>query len=61
MMLQLLVGMLLGAMVSTETGRSIGNQVGNAAIGGLKKVAGVAFPEESAGKEDAHETDPDVM
>ena len=26
MMLQLLVGMLLGAMVSTETGRSIGNQ-----------------------------------
>lgn len=58
MMLQLLVGMLLGAMVSTETGRSIGNQVGNAAIGGLKKVTGAAFPEESAGKEDAHETDP---
>lgn len=55
MMLQLLVGMLLGAMVSTETGRSIGNQVGNAAIGGLKKVAGAALPEESAGKEDTHE------
>ena len=57
MMLQLLVGMLLGAMVSTETGRSIGNQVGNAAISGLKKVAGVALPEEGAGKEDAHEAD----
>lgn len=61
MMLQLLVGMLLGAMVSTETGRSIGNQVGNAAIGGLKKVAGAVLPEESVGKEDAHEADPDAM
>lgn len=61
MMLQLLVGMLLGAMVSTETGRSIGNQVGNAAIGGLKKVAGAALPEENVGKEDAHEADPDAM
>lgn len=60
-MLQLLVGMLLGAMVSTETGRSIGNQVGNAAIGGLKKVAGAALPEKSVGKEDAHEADPDAM
>lgn len=61
MMLQLLVGMLLGAMVSTETGRSIGNQVGNAAIGGLKKVAGAALPEKSVGKEGAHEADPDAM
>ena len=61
MMLQLLVGMLLGAMISTETGRSIGNQVGNAAIGGLKKVAGAALPEESVGKEGAHEADPDAM
>lgn len=61
MMLQLLVGMLLGAMVSTETGRSIGNQVGNAAIGGLKKVTGAAFPEESARKEDTHEADSEAV
>ncbi len=61
MMLQLLVGMLLGAMVSTETGRSIGNQVGNAAIGGLKKVAGAALPEERVGKEDAHEADSEAV
>lgn len=61
MMLQLLVGMLLGAMVSTETGRSIGNQVGNAAIGSLKKVAGAALPEESARKEDTHEADSEVV
>ena len=61
MMLQLLVGMLLGAMVSTETGRSIGNQVGNAAIGGLKKVAGVALPEESSEKEEAHEADREAV
>lgn len=61
MMLQLLVGMLLGAMVSTETGRSIGNQVGNAAIGGLKKVAGAAFPEESSEKEEAHEADREAV
>lgn len=33
--MQLLIGMLLGAMVSTPTGRSIGNQIGDAA---LKKV-----------------------
>lgn len=61
MMLQLLVGMLLGAMVSTETGRSIGNQVGNAAISGLKKVAGAALPEESAEKEEAHEADRETV
>lgn len=61
MMLQLLVGMLLGAMVSTETGRSIGNQVGNAAIGGLKKVTGAAFPEESARKEDTYEADSEAV
>ena len=61
MMLQLLVGMLLGAMVSTETGRSIGNQVGNAAIGGLKKVAGAALPEDSVGKEDAHGADRETV
>ena len=34
-MVQLLIGMLLGAMVATPTGRSIGNQIGDAA---LKKV-----------------------
>lgn len=61
MMLQLLVGMLLGAMVSTETGRSIGNQVGNAAISGLKKVAGAALPEESSEKEEAHEADRETV
>lgn len=61
MMLQLLVGMLLGAMVSTETGRSIGNQVGNAAIGGLKKVAGAALPEENSEKEETHEADPEAV
>lgn len=61
MMLQLLVGMLLGAMVSTETGRSIGNQVGNAAIGSLKKVAGAALPKESARKEDTHEADSEAV
>lgn len=32
------MGMLLGAMVSTETGRDIGNQLGNAAIAGAKKA-----------------------
>ena len=31
-MMQLLIGMLLGAMVSTPTGRSIGNQIGDAAL-----------------------------
>lgn len=61
MMLQLLVGVLLGAMVSTETGRSIGNQVGNAAIGGLKKVTGAALPEESSEKEEAHEADRETV
>lgn len=34
-MMQLLIGMLLGAMISTPTGRSIGNRIGDAA---LKKV-----------------------
>ena len=61
MMLQLLVGMLLGAMVSTETGRSIGNQLGDAAIGGLKKVAGAAIPTNETRKEDAHEADSETV
>ena len=34
-MVQLLIGMLLGVMAATPTGRSIGNQIGDAA---LKKV-----------------------
>ena len=37
-MMQLLIGMLLGAMVSTPTGRSIGNQIGDAAINKIKDV-----------------------
>lgn len=37
-MMQLLIGMLLGAMVATPTGRSIGNQIGDAAISNLKDV-----------------------
>lgn len=61
MMLQLLVGMLLGAMVSTETGRSIGNQLGDAAIGGLKKVAGAAILTNETREEDAHEADSETV
>ena len=37
-MVQLLIGMLLGAMVSTSTGRSIGNQIGDAAMKKVKDV-----------------------
>ena len=37
-MMQLLIGMLLGAMVSTPTGRSIGNQIGDAAMKKVKDV-----------------------
>ena len=37
-MMQLLIGMLLGAMVSTPTGRSIGNQIGDAALKKVKDV-----------------------
>lgn len=47
-MMQLLIGMLLGAMVATPTGRSIGNQIGDAAINKLKDV--VQTP--PGGKED---------
>lgn len=35
-MVQLLIGMLLGAMVATPTGRSIGNQIGDAATRKVK-------------------------
>ena len=37
-MMQLLIGMLLGAMVATPTGRSIGNQIGDAAMKKVKDV-----------------------
>lgn len=37
-MVQLLIGMLLGAMVATPTGRSIGNQIGDAAMKKVKDV-----------------------
>ena len=37
-MVQLLIGMLLGAMVATPTGRIIGNQIGDAAIAEIKKA-----------------------
>ena len=49
-MMQLLIGMLLGAMVSTPTGRSIGNQIGNAAIDKVKE----AIKAPTAGEEDNH-------
>ena len=37
-MMQLLIGMLLGVMAATPTGRSIGNQIGNAAIEKVKEA-----------------------
>lgn len=49
-MVQLLIGMLLGAMATTPTGRSIGNQIGNAAIDKVKE----AMKAPTAGKEDNH-------
>lgn len=49
-MVQLLIGMLLGAMAATPTGRSIGNQIGNAAIDKVKK----AMKAPTAGEEDNH-------
>lgn len=41
-MAELLIGMLLGAMVATPTGRSIGNQVGDVMVAAAKKAAGAA-------------------
>ena len=52
-MMQLLIGMLLGAMVATPTGRSISNQIGDAALAEIKK----AMPKptaESEGKDETH-------
>lgn len=52
-MMQLLLGILLGAMVSTETGRKIGNQVGDVAIAGVKQM--IKSP--TGETEEAHEVD----
>lgn len=49
-MVQLLIGMLLGVMATTPTGRSIGNQIGNAAIDKVKE----AMKAPTAGEEDKH-------
>lgn len=51
-MVQLLIGMLLGAMVATPTGRSIGNQIGDAAPAEIKK----AMPKPTAESEEENET-----
>lgn len=51
-MVQLLIGMLLGAMVATPTGRSIGNQIGDAAIAEIKKV----MPRPTTENEEENET-----
>ncbi len=50
-MVQLLIGMLLGAMVATPTGRSIGNQIGDTAIAEIKK----AMPKLTAESEEENE------
>ena len=50
-MVQLLIGMLLGAMVATPTGRSIGNQIGDAALAEIKK----AMPKPTAESEEKNE------
>lgn len=49
-MVQLLIGMLLGVMAATPTGRSIGNQIGNAAIEKVKE----AMQPPATGEEDTH-------
>ena len=49
-MVQLLIGMLLGVMAATPTGRSIGNQIGNAGIDKVKE--GMKAP--TAGEENNH-------
>lgn len=48
-MVQLLIGMLLGVMAATPTGRSIGN-IGNVAIDKVKE----AMKASTAGEEDNH-------
>ena len=49
-MVQLLIGMLLGVMAATPTGRSIGNQIGNATIDKVKE----AMRAPTAGEEENH-------
>lgn len=41
-MTELLIGIALGAMVATPTGRSIGNQLGDAMLAGAKKATQLA-------------------
>lgn len=53
MMVQLLVGMLLGAMAATPTGRSIGNQIGDAAMGKIKEAVRTASGKENDDGESA--------
>lgn len=52
-MVQLLIGMLLGAMAATPTGRSIGNQIGNAAIDKIKETTRAASGKENENGESA--------
>ena len=49
-MVQLLIGMLLGVMAATPTGRSSGKQIGIAAIDMVKE----AMKAPTAGEEDNH-------
>ena len=51
-MVQLLIGMRLGAMVATPTERSIGNQIGDAALAEIKK----SMPKPTAESEEENET-----
>lgn len=52
-MVQLLIGMLLGVMAATPTGRSIGNQIGNAAIDKIKEATRAASEKEDENGETA--------
>lgn len=58
-MMQMLLGILLGAMVSTETGRKIGNQVGDVAIAGVKQMikSPVSATPPTGETEESHEVD----
>lgn len=48
-MTELILGIALGAMIATPTGRSIGNQVGDAMAAAIKKAAATAKPPEKGG------------
>ena len=47
-MVQLLIGMLLGVMAATPTGRSIGNQIGDAALTKVKDAVQASAAGEEA-------------